>query len=145
MINPKHTIFILFLLTCTSSSAQIDTSFVRRDSSFIYPREIRFIGSSTEIDGNYKYVMEDLVTFLRTYDDFHIHIRGHVCCGPAESVSKKRAKSIYRFLLASGIPKERMSFKGYSDEIPAVWPEKTEEDAEANRRADFVICPPKKK
>ena len=90
-------------------------------------------------------MMEDLVMFLRTYDDFHIHIRGHVCCGPAESVSKKRAKSVYRFLLAEGISKERMSFKGYSDEIPAVWPEKSEEDAEANRRVDFVICPPKKK
>lgn len=126
-------------------SAQADTSFIRRDSSFMYPRNIRFIGSSTEIDGNYKYVMEDLVNFLHKYDDFHIHIRGHVCCGPAESVSKKRAKSVYRFLLASGIPKERMSFKGYSDQIPAVWPEKTEEDAEANRRVDFVICPPKNK
>lgn len=145
MINPKHILLTLFLISGSYLSAQADTSFIRRYSSFMYPRNIRFIGSSTEIDGNYKYVMEDLVNFLHKYDDFHIHIRGHVCCGPAESVSKKRAKSVYRFLLASGIPKERMSFKGYSDQIPAVWPEKTEEDAEANRRVDFVICPPKNK
>ncbi len=144
MINTKHILFYFFFLINTLLSAQIDTTFVRRDSLFLYPREIRFVGSSVHIDGNYKYMLEDLITFLDTYDDFHIHIRGHVCCGPAEVVSKKRAKSVYRFLLNSGISKERMSFKGYSDKIPAVWPEKKEEDAEANRRVDFVICPPKK-
>lgn len=138
-------ITLLFLCISVNIHAQIDTSFVRRDSSFIYPREIRYIGSSTHIDGNYRYVMEDLVTFLRTYEEFHIHIRGHVCCGPAEKVSKKRAKNVYRYLLSEGIDKERISYKGYSDQIPAVWPEKTEEDAAANRRVDFVICPPKSK
>lgn len=144
MINPKSLLVILFLCLGFNSSAQMDTSFVRRDSSFLYPRVIRFVGSSTDIDGNYKYMMEDLVKFLTTYDDFHIHVRGHVCCGPAERVSKKRAKTVYKYLLQAGIDKDRISYKGYSDEIPAVWPEKTEEDAEANRRVDFVICPPKK-
>lgn len=144
MINPKSLLVILFLCLGFNSSAQMDTSFVRRDSSFLYPRVIRFVGSSTDIDGNYKYMMEDLVKFLRTYDDFHIHVRGHVCCGPAERVSKKRAKTVYKYLLQAGIDKDRISYKGYSDEIPTVWPEKTEEDAEANRRVDFVICPPKK-
>lgn len=143
----KLRFFLVLILLCSglNAKAQTDTSFIRRDSSFLYPRVIRFIGSSTDIDGNYKYMLEDLVKFLNTYEDFHIHIRGHVCCGPAERVSKKRAKSVYKYLLYSGINKERMSYKGYSDEIPAVWPEKTEEDAEANRRVDFVICPPKKK
>lgn len=145
MINLRVILVLVILGINLNSIAQIDTSFVRRDSSFVYPRVIRYIGSSTEIDGNYRYMMEDLVKFLNTYEDFHIHIRGHVCCGPAERVSTKRAKTVYKFLLQAGIDKERMSFKGYSDEIPAVWPEKTEEDAAANRRVDFVICPPKRK
>lgn len=144
MINLRL-IAVLFVIGFSfQSGAQIDTSFVKRDSSFIYPRVIRYIGSSTEIDGNYRYMMEDLVKFLNTYEDFKIHIRGHVCCGPAEKVSKKRAKTVYKFLIRAGIDKERISYKGYSDQIPAVWPEKTEEDAAANRRVDFVICPPKK-
>lgn len=144
MINIRAILVLVIIMSSYTTSAQMDTSFVRRDSSFMYPLVIRYIGSSTEIDGNYKYLMEDLVTFLLAYDDFHIHIRGHVCCGPAESVSKKRAKTVYRFLIQAGIDKERISYAGYSDEIPAVWPEKTEEDAAANRRVDFKICPPKK-
>ncbi len=72
-----------------------------------------------------------------------LHIRGHVCCGPDQKLSDKRAKNMYKFLLKKKIPASQLSYKGYSDEKPSVFPEKSIEDAQANRRVDFIITKPK--
>ena len=99
-----------------------------------------YIGSTTEIDGNYQFIMEELVSFIHKHDEFKIHVRGHVCCGPNPRISKQRAKKVYKYLLASGIPEDRLSYKGYSDTLPSAWPEKTEDDEAKNRRVDIVFC-----
>lgn len=139
----KPVLIFFLVLFSYNATGQSDTLSSEPDTSFVYYRSLRYVGSSTHIDGNYIYVMEELVDYLQKHPEYTIHIRGHVCCGPAYKVSKKRAKNVYKFLKRAGINKERMSFKGYSDSMPAAWPEKTEEDEAMNRRVDFVICPNK--
>lgn len=112
----------------------------QKDSSFFhYEHELLFEGKSTFIDANYRYVMEYLIEILAKNPNWTLHIRGHVCCGPNERISAKRAKRVYKFLRKNGIEESRMTYKGYSDSLPAVFPEKTKEDEVRNRRVDFLI------
>jgi len=108
-------------------------------SEYLYEFDMRYIGSSTSIDINYRYVLEYLIELLCKNPTWTLHIRGHVCCGPSERISVKRAKKVYNFLKRSGIHESRLSYKGYSDQIPLAFPEKTEEDEAMNRRVDFII------
>ena len=83
--------------------------------------------------------MEHLVEKLKSDNKLFVHIRGHVCCGPGEKISTKRAKKVYNFLKGQGVPVERMSYKGYSNEVPLIWPEKTRDAEASNRRVDFIL------
>jgi outer membrane protein OmpA-like peptidoglycan-associated protein len=100
---------------------------------------MRYVGSSTTLDINYRYVIEHLIETLRNNQDLSVHIRGHVCCGPSNKISKRRAKNVYKILKRAGISENRISYKGYSDSLPSISPEETEEDEMANRRVDFII------
>tara|TARA_R110002072_G_scaffold302060_2_gene483610 strand:- start:35609 stop:35917 length:309 start_codon:yes stop_codon:yes gene_type:complete len=100
---------------------------------------MKYLGKSTNVDPNYRYVLEWLVELLEKNPSWTVLTRGHVCCGPSEKVSKKRACKAYKALLKMGVAKDRISYKGFSDTKPIIFPEKTEEDAQTNRRVDFVI------
>jgi outer membrane protein OmpA-like peptidoglycan-associated protein len=80
-----------------------------------------------------------LIDLLNKNPTWTLHIRGHVCCGPSEKISKKRAKNVYKYLKHAGISPERLTYKGYSDSLPKAFPEKTEADEAQNRRVDFII------
>ena len=123
----------LFLISTNSHSSPSDSTLI----PFKY--QLQYSGESVRIDQNYRYIMEYLVETLKKDTTVQIHIRGHVCCGPGNKISRKRAKNVYRFLKRNGISKERITYKGYSNEIPLVFPEKTEEDEARNRRVDFIL------
>lgn len=105
----------------------------------LYEYDMKYTGSSTGLNVNYRYVMDYLIELMTKNPDWKLHIRGHVCCGPDQKLSDKRAKNIYKYILRQGIDASRLSYKGYSDSIPLVFPEKTDEDAHQNRRVDFII------
>lgn len=83
--------------------------------------------------------MQEFVLYLKENRKVQVHIRGHVCCGADKRLSRKRAKYAFKYLKKAGIQRERLSFKGYSNEIPLRFPEKEEEDAAMNRRVDFIL------
>lgn len=83
--------------------------------------------------------LDELYETLVDNPNISAHIRGHVCCAPNFKMSKKRAKVVYKYLLKKGVSEERISFRGYSNEIPVVFPERTERDRERNRRVDVVF------
>ncbi|WP_136666982.1 OmpA family protein [Flavobacterium sp. H122] len=71
-----------------------------------------------------------------------IDIQGHVCCvkSDRQDLSTQRAKAIYKFLEMKGIPKSRMSYRGFGSTQPLhALPEKTEEERAANRRVEIEI------
>lgn len=139
----KVVFFLTLFLTPFHSLTQTEKLSPRLDpadtSQFLYEFSMRYVGSSTRIDMNYRYVLEHLAELLDKNKSWTLHIRGHVCCGPSDKISTKRAKKVYNFMIRSGVDAARISFKGYSDRMPLAFPEKTEEDEEMNRRVDFVV------
>ncbi len=67
------------------------------------------------------------------------HIRGHVCGGNKVSLSRRRARTVYRYLIKNGIERDRLSYAGYGNQKPLVFPERTAVDRGANRRVDVVF------
>lgn len=138
----KHFLLLLLFLLPFIASAQdrLPATLNPADSSqFIYENSLHYEGSSVSVDPNYRYILDFLAEKMRKNPTWTLHIRGHVCCGPSEKISKKRAKGVYDYLLHLGVPANRMTHKGYSDLMPLIFPEKTEDDENGNRRVDFVI------
>ena len=133
-------ISLYICLSFTSSAQSNEHQPEPLDSNtFLFEFDLKYIGSNTRIDDNYQYVLEFLIESLEKNPSWTIHVRGHVCCGPSKKISGKRACNVYKYLIKNGIEESRVTYKGYSDEKPIVFPEKTSEDEKKNRRVDFII------
>lgn len=137
----KITTLFFFISTCFLSIGQTSSDSI--DSSrFVYHRVITYEGAETNVNANYMYMIEEMVDFLKKNPKYHLHIRGHVCCGPNMRISKKRAKTVYEIFLSYEVDPKQLSYDGYSDTEPVFFPEKKPEHEQANRRVDFVFCIP---
>lgn len=131
-------LFFLFALFVPTLYAQeLDTALQSNET--LHPFYLPYTGSEYQVDANYYYILNEMAEWLERDTTVTLLIRGHVCCGPAYRLSKRRAKKVYKYLLSAGAPKSRLSYKGYSDTCPKRWPERTDEDTALNRRVDFVI------
>lgn len=95
--------------------------------------------------------LEMLYKILLENPTIRISIEGHVCCVPMEApdandidtnepmLSFNRAKSIYLYLVDKGIQENRLLYTGFGKRFPVVAIEKSEEDAEKNRRVEVRI------
>ncbi len=83
--------------------------------------------------------MDKLFQFLNAHENVDIFIRGHVCCMDDYDISLARAKALNNYLVRRGISQSRIGFEGYSNTIPLVYPEKTDEDSQRNRRVDIIF------
>lgn len=110
---------------------------------------IEFVGG-TAIIMSYSYpVVDELYHALRRFPEVKICLEGHVCCcDPPDgyqpgtmgwNLSVARAKAIYNLLLKNGIEPERLSYKGLGRSQPIVAEEKTESEAQMNRRVEIRI------
>lgn len=136
--SPKTLAVIWILLfSFVGFSQDLDTTLQANEK--LHPFSMSYYGSEFHVDPNYQYVLWEMAQSLVKDSSIHLLIRGHVCCGPSKRLSKRRARKVYKYLIALGAPKDQLSWKGYSDTCPRVWPEKTREDEAANRRVDFVL------
>lgn len=103
---------------------------------------ILFIGDKDIILKESESELEELYNFLNEHKNISAHIRGHVCCKPNSRLSKQRAARVYEYLVDKSIDKKRLSYKGYSNEVPFVTPELTPADRQANRRVDIIFKKP---
>jgi flagellar motor protein MotB len=55
------------------------------------------------------------------------------------TLSVQRASAVYDILIKDGIEPSRLDFKGFSNSLPIVSPEYTEEERQQNRRVDVVF------
>ena len=83
--------------------------------------------------------MKDLFNFLYYNPAVDAFIRGHVCCGDEMTLSKKRAKHVYKELIKRGISEERLRYQGFSNSLLLVNPERSEADRRMNRRVDIIL------
>ena len=86
--------------------------------------------------------MYELLIVLQKNPKLKIEVQGHLCCQPIDrlNLSTQRAQSIYKFLIANGIDKSRLSYKGFGSSMPLFpLPEKDENERSANRRVEVLI------
>jgi len=56
-----------------------------------------------------------------------------------QKLSEDRAKSVVEYLIAKGIDKSRLSWKGFGDTKPIVPNAQTEAEHQQNRRTEYQI------
>lgn len=100
---------------------------------------IKFKGGTNKVLPTSMPYLNALADSLKANSFLYAHIRGHVCCGNNMRISKKRAKAVYKYLIDVGVQKHRLNYKGYSNTIPIISPERNEEDRETNRRVDVIF------
>jgi len=94
--------------------------------------------------------LEILLTSLAENPTLKIEIQGHICCEYtgkdgldqdtySNDLSVNRAKYIYDYLVKNNISPERLQYKGFGSTKPLIFPEKTLEDQNKNRRVEIVI------
>lgn len=125
----------------TANQDLIDASF---RASLPYIMNIEFIEGTAKIEPASFSEIKKMYDYLSTHKAVNILIRGHVCCGNNMRISKNRAKSVYKELLKMGLDKNRLDYVGMSNKEPLVFPEKTNEDRQRNRRVDvqFILVKP---
>ncbi len=101
--------------------------------------DIQFEGGTAIILSKSFPEMESLFAFMDENKQVKALIRGHVCCQNDPNLATQRAFTVYQGLLDRGIAPERIDFKGFSNTLPVVFPEVTEEDRQRNRRVDVVF------
>src|SRR5690606_36359446 len=94
--------------------------------------------------------LKRLLAVLLKHPELKIRIEGHVCCVPygvdaldietgENKLSENRAKYIYDYLVAYGVPRENLSYIGIAKTSPLVDPEESNEDRQKNRRVEIRI------
>jgi len=83
--------------------------------------------------------LEQLNQFLKNNPKVKAHIRGHVCCIPNTKLSKERAERVYDYLIQNSINPNRLTYKGYSNKAPFIFPELSDADRQSNRRVDVIF------
>jgi len=101
--------------------------------------DVKFYGGSANLIPGSEDEINALYKFLAGNKSVSALIRGHVCCHDDMTLSVQRASAVYDILIKGGIEPSRLDFKGYSNSLPVVSPEYTEEERQQNRRVDVVF------
>ena len=104
-----------------------------------YLLNIKFIEGKSRIQGESFAELERLFKYLKDNPNLNVIIRGHVCCGNNDRISKNRAKAVFKELRKRGIDKSRMNYIGMSNRDPLVYPEVSNSDRQKNRRVDVKL------
>jgi outer membrane protein OmpA-like peptidoglycan-associated protein len=104
-----------------------------------YLLNIKFIEGKSKIQSESYAEIERLFKYLKENPNLTLVIRGHVCCGNNDRISKNRARAVYKELSRRGIAKNRMQYVGMSNRDPLVYPEKSNADRQKNRRVDVKL------
>ncbi len=118
----------------------VETTESRIPDYFTLP--IQFEGGTARVLPNSEKYLEDLLGLMENNTHLTAHIRGHVCCGNKKSISRRRARAVYHYLVGHGISRDRLSYKGYGNTIPLAFPEVTSRDRSTNRRVDVMFHDP---
>lgn len=122
--------------------SQIDIYDIKSGKLEAIPLQLEFYNMSDEFMPYSTSELEKLLEFMQKNKTVNAFIRGHVCCTGGDIgnyYSNLRAEAVYNYLINKGINEERLSFQGFGNSSPLVWPELTEEDQQRNRRVDVVF------
>ena len=104
--------------------------------------DILFAYNSDQINDTIKVVLNEFAEYLMINPKLRLSLQGHTDdIGSSESnmtLSTSRAKTVYDYLVARGIEKNRLAFQGMGETKP-IAPNTTEEGRAKNRRTVFVV------
>ncbi|MEM6265802.1 MAG: OmpA family protein [Bacteroidota bacterium] len=87
--------------------------------------------------------LNDLITIMQQNPNITIELGSHTDTNGGltynDNLSNRRALAAIRYLVESGVDPERLAFKGYGERVPLVFPERTDEDEQTNRRTEFRV------
>lgn len=87
--------------------------------------------------------LSKLLKLMQENPNMEVEIAGHTdFIGGGDynnTLSLKRAKAVYNYLLNNGVSKERLNAKGYGEERPLASNDDEEEGRALNRRTEFII------
>jgi outer membrane protein OmpA-like peptidoglycan-associated protein len=132
------------------SGTGIDDLKNMKAGSTLLLRNVYFPADRHIIKPESRETLEKLYIALRDNPTVKISIEGHVCCikdAPdaldidtyEPTLSLNRAKAIYNYLVERGIDAKRLKYAGFGRQRPVVEDEKTEQDAEKNRRVELRV------
>lgn len=99
---------------------------------------IQFVGNQAVVLEKSYYLIDELLTKIKSNDYSKIELHGHVCCAPDLLLSQNRALAIRKKLIENGVDESIIDCYGHSNFDPLV-PEYSEADQEKNRRVEVVL------
>lgn len=103
---------------------------------------INYKSNSADLTSESKMIVESFANYLKDNPQIKIEIHGHTDNAGAAAtnlaLSTDRAFTVYDVLQQNGIPKERMSYKGFGGSKP-IANNGTEAGKAQNRRTEFVV------
>ncbi|MDN4165994.1 PorP/SprF family type IX secretion system membrane protein [Cytophagales bacterium LB-30] len=103
---------------------------------------LRFMTDSHSIDEYNIDMLEGVLEMLSAFPEYHVELIGHTDnVGKSQynqRLSEKRAETLKKILVLTGLPEERIVVLGRGDTQPLV-PNDTEEGRRINRRVDIII------
>ncbi|MCW4469600.1 OmpA family protein [Flavobacterium sp. MFBS3-15] len=103
---------------------------------------LHFLNNSGQVLPESKPALYELLSVMRDNPRLKIDIQGHICCIEKEQneISKKRAITVYTFLIRNGIDQSRLTYQSFGSSRPIYpLPEKSEGERAANRRVEIEI------
>jgi outer membrane protein OmpA-like peptidoglycan-associated protein len=128
--------------TGVSDLNTIDIESIKNGKLEAIPLQLEFYNMSADFMPYSAAELEKLFNFMQKNTSVKAFIRGHVCCSGgdvASYYSTLRAEAVHDYLVSKGISTERLTFKGFGNSMPLVWPELTDEDQQRNRRVDVIF------
>ncbi len=113
-----------------------------KESIIIPLNNVFFETAKYDLKGESKYELNKLVDFLKKNSTLKIELYGHTDnVGDKKAnlvLSQNRAKAVCDYLIANGIAKERLTYKGFGDTVPVVLND-SDEHRQMNRRTEFKV------
>ena len=113
---------------------------LKRTTTSITP--IRYAKGDANVTNQQTRVLNEVQQVLKIFPNARFEIVGHTCdLGMADQnidLSRRRAQSLYDFLLSKGIKKDRLKHRGMGQSEPAV-PNTNEANRRQNRRVEVEI------
>lgn len=114
------------------------------ESAPVVLRNVFFATGSAELLPASENELNRLYQLLDDRPEMRIRINGHTdnvgTAADNQALSEARAEAVYTYLLEKGISRDRLTYKGFGEEVP-IAPNDTPEGRQRNRRTEFEVLP----
>jgi outer membrane protein OmpA-like peptidoglycan-associated protein len=104
--------------------------------------KIAFAKDTDKLEAESAPLLDEVAKALRDNKSFKVAIEGHASSEGTDehnqSLSERRARAVLEYLAAHGVPRDRLSSRGFSSSRP-IGSNETSAGRESNRRVEFVV------